>query len=42
VEIKPTKLVKGQGLARLLTKSNYMVLGVNMVSQTLMEVEPEP
>ena len=29
IEIKPTKLVKGQGLAKLMAQSNYEALGVN-------------
>jgi hypothetical protein len=29
LEVKPTKLVKGQGLARLLAESNFIVLGMN-------------
>jgi hypothetical protein len=29
LEMKLTKLVKGQGLARLLAESNYKALGVN-------------
>lgn len=32
MEITPTKLVKGQGLAKLMTKSNCDVLGVNMIA----------
>jgi hypothetical protein len=28
MEIKPTKLVKGQGLAKMLTKGNERILGV--------------
>ena len=32
LEVKPTKLVKGQGLARLLAKSNCKALGVNFMS----------
>jgi hypothetical protein len=32
LEIKPTKLVKGQGLARLLAESNYKSLGVNFIN----------
>jgi hypothetical protein len=32
LEIKPTKLVKGQGLARLLVESNYKALGVNFIN----------
>jgi hypothetical protein len=31
LEIKPTKLVKGQGLARLLAESNCEALGVNFI-----------
>ena len=33
LEIKPTKLVKGQGLARFLAKSNYKDLGVNFINK---------
>ena len=29
IEIKPTKLVKGQGLAKFMAHSNYEALGVN-------------
>jgi hypothetical protein len=32
LEIRPTKLVKGQGLARLLAESNYKALGVNFIN----------
>jgi hypothetical protein len=32
LEIKPTKLVKGQGLARLLVESNCKALGVNFIN----------
>jgi hypothetical protein len=32
LETKPTKLVKGQGLARLLAESNCKVLGVNFIN----------
>jgi hypothetical protein len=32
LEIKPTKLVKGQGLARLLAESNCKALGVNFMN----------
>jgi hypothetical protein len=31
LEIKPTKLVKGQGLAKLLVESNCKDLGVNFI-----------
>jgi hypothetical protein len=29
LEVKPTKLVKGQGLAKLLAESNFRALGIN-------------
>ena len=29
IEIKPTKLVKGQGLDRLMAQSNHEALGIN-------------
>jgi hypothetical protein len=32
LEIKPTKLVKGQGLDKLLAQSNYKYLGVNFIN----------
>jgi hypothetical protein len=32
LEIKPTKLVKGQGLAKLLAKYNCKALGVNFIN----------
>lgn len=32
LEIRPTKLIKGQGLARLLAESNCKVLDVNLIS----------
>jgi hypothetical protein len=35
LEMKPTKLVKGQGLARLLAKSNCKDLGVNFMNINL-------
>jgi hypothetical protein len=31
MEIKPTKLIKGQGLEKLLVESNCRVLGVNQI-----------
>ena len=33
VEIKPTKLVKGQGLAKLLAYSNYEALGLHLMAE---------
>jgi hypothetical protein len=32
LEIKPTKLVKGQGLAKLLAESNCVALGVSFIN----------
>ena len=32
VEIKPTKLVKGQGLAKLMAESNLHALDINMIA----------
>ena len=42
LEIKPTKLVKGQGLAKLMAQSNCEVLGVNffeLCSKTIVQLE---
>jgi hypothetical protein len=33
LEVKPTKLVKGQGLARLLAESNFRALGMNIAQE---------
>jgi hypothetical protein len=33
LEIKPTKLIKGQGLAKLLVESNCNALGVNFINE---------
>ena len=35
LEIKPTKLVKGQGLAELLAESNCKALGVSFINACL-------
>lgn len=32
LDIKPTKLVKGQGLAKMLTESNFQALGINLLA----------
>ena len=32
LEIKPTKLIKGQGLAKLLAKSNCEALGISSIN----------
>ena len=42
IEIRPTKLVKGQGLAKLMDQSNYEALGVNFFepcADTIAQVE---
>ena len=33
LEIKPTKLIKGQGLAKLLAESNYKALEINFINE---------
>jgi hypothetical protein len=33
LEIKPTKLVKGQGLAKLLAESNCKALGISFINE---------
>ena len=32
LDIKPTKLIKGHGLAKLLAESNFQALGINHVN----------
>jgi hypothetical protein len=32
LKIKPTKLIKGQGLVKLMAQSNCDVLGINFIS----------
>ena len=32
LDIKPTKLVKGQGLAKMLTESSFQALGINLLA----------
>jgi hypothetical protein len=39
LEIKPTKLIKGQGLAKLLVESNCRALDINSLSTNIMEVD---
>jgi len=34
-EIKPTKFIKGQGISKLMTQSNYDVLGLNFIAYLL-------
>ena len=33
IEVKPTKLVKGQGLSKLLTKENHELLDINFIGE---------
>ena len=32
IEIKPTKLIKGQGIAKLMVESNFQALDINMLN----------
>jgi hypothetical protein len=41
LEIKPTNLIKGQGLAKLMTQSNYDVLGINFIADLSENSEEE-
>jgi hypothetical protein len=41
LEIKPTKFIKGKGLAKTLSKSNCKALDMNSLSTSIMETEPE-
>jgi hypothetical protein len=41
LEIKPTKLIKGQGLEKLMTQSNYDVLGINFIADLSENSEEE-
>ena len=41
VEIRPTKLVKGQGLARLLANSNCQYLGLHVMAEELVPEEDQ-
>ena len=33
LEVRPTKLIKGQGLAKLLAESNCKALGINFINE---------
>jgi len=35
MDIKPIKLVKGQGLTKILTKDNHQAMGINSLHPTL-------
>ena len=41
LDIKSTKLIKGQGLAKLLVESNCKVLGINTIIHVLGEKNPQ-
>jgi len=41
VEINPTKLIKGQGLAQMMTQSNFELLGVNFIVGLSQDIEEE-
>jgi len=42
LEIKPTKLIKGQGLSRLLAKSNCKSLGVRFINKCSENQQAKP
>lgn len=42
VEINPTKLIKGQGLAKLMANSNLCVLDINIIDALFDERNLEP
>eukprot|EP00253_Pinus_taeda_P019170 PITA_19170 len=42
VEIKPTKLIKGQGLAKLMAETNLQVLDINLIAAMSNEDEENP
>eukprot|EP00253_Pinus_taeda_P027524 PITA_27524 len=42
VEIKPTKLIKGQGLAKLMAETNLQVLDINLITAMSDEDEENP
>ena len=41
VDIRPTKLVKGQGLAKLLAESNCQALGLHVMTEELAQEEDQ-
>ena len=41
VDIRPTKLVKGQGLAKLLAESNFQALGLHVMGEELAQEEDQ-
>jgi hypothetical protein len=42
LEIKPTKLVKGQGLEKLMAQSNFDLLGINFIADLSKNMDAEP
>jgi hypothetical protein len=41
IEVKPTKLVKGQGLAKLLTEENHELLDINFIGENSTSLQTE-
>jgi hypothetical protein len=41
LEIKPTKLIKGQGLAKLMAQTNCELLGINFIADLSKGIEEE-
>jgi hypothetical protein len=41
IEVKPTKLVKGQGLAKILTEENHELLDINFIGGNSMNLQTE-
>ena len=41
IEVKPTKLVKGQGLAKLMDEENYDLLGTNFIGISSASLQTE-
>jgi hypothetical protein len=42
MEINPTKLVKGQGLEKLMAQSNFDLLGINSIAIFSVDAKPTP
>jgi len=41
IELKPTKLIKGQGLAKLMTETNFQALDINELDNEHEMVTPQ-
>jgi hypothetical protein len=41
IEVKPTKLVKGQGLAKILTEENHELLEINLIGENSTSLQTE-